>query len=56
MGEKERLASFLCGESVYEIEGVKDTEYPVELNAFVIVMDDGSKYIVEVNEYSDEKY
>lgn len=49
------MANCLCGENIYDIEGIKDIEYPVELNAFIIVMQSGKKYLVEVNEYTEEE-
>lgn len=50
----EDMANALCGDNVYDIEGVADIDYPIELNAFIIVMDDGKKYLVEVSEYTND--
>jgi hypothetical protein len=53
MTEKERLANCMCGDNVYTLPGVKDIEYPPELNAFIVVMGNGRKYIVAVNDYEE---
>ena len=54
MNDAEKMANKLCGQSVFEIDEVADIEYPPELNAFIIVTDDGKKYLVEVSEYTKE--
>lgn len=51
----EKLAAKLCGANIFDIKGVKDVEYPIELNTFIIVTDSGQKYLVEVREYLDDK-
>lgn len=49
----EDISNCLCGDNIYDIHGVEDIEYPVELNSFIIVMKSGKKYIVTVNEYTE---
>ncbi|MDR3293038.1 MAG: hypothetical protein LBT20_02920 [Clostridiales bacterium] len=53
MSETERIALFLSGESVYEIDGVKDIICPDSLSSFVIVMKNDEKYLVDVTKYED---
>jgi hypothetical protein len=36
-----------------DIEGVVDIEYPVELNAILVIMENGTKYRVSVEEELD---
>ena len=55
MNDAEQMANKLCGQNIFEIDGVEDIEYPPELNAFIIVTDDGKKYLVEVSEYTEDE-
>ena len=50
MDESERIANCLCGDNVFDIKGVEDLEYPVELNAFILVLKNWKKYKVTVVE------
>lgn len=50
----EKIANQLCGENINEIENVEKIEYPEELNSFIIVLKSGRKYLVEVNDYTEE--
>lgn len=53
--EIERIANALCGDNIYNIDGVAGYEYPTELNAFILVMSSGRKFKVEVTEYAEEE-
>lgn len=50
MYSKDEIAARMPTDPFYDIKGVVDVEYPVELNAFILVMDDGSKFRVSVEE------
>lgn len=52
---EEKITIALSGFNAYEIDGVKDLEFPPELNSFIIVMTDGKKYLVQVTEYNDDE-
>lgn len=56
MTDVEAMANKLCGQNIFEIDGVADIEYPTELNAFIIITNNGKKYLVEVSEYTEDDY
>lgn len=55
MTEAEEMANRLCGQNVFEIDGVTDVEFSDRLDAFIIVMDTGKRYLVKVSEYAEEE-
>lgn len=54
MFSKDEIAAQIPTESLYDINGVVDVEYPVELNAYILVMNDGTRYRVSVQEESEK--
>ncbi|MCL2555990.1 MAG: hypothetical protein FWE03_03095 [Firmicutes bacterium] len=50
----EYLVNCLSNDNIFNQEGIVGIEYPIELNAFIIVMDCGEKYLVEVTRYNDD--
>ena len=50
---KEKIANCISIDSLLDIDGVIDIEYPMELNAILVVMDDGTKYRISVDEENE---
>lgn len=50
MYSKDEIATQIPTEPFYDINGVIDVEYPAELNAYILVMNDGTRFRVSVEE------
>lgn len=50
MYSKDEIAAQIPTEPFYDINGLIDVEYPAELNAYILVMNDGTRFRVSVEE------
>lgn len=53
MFSRDEIAAQIATESFYDINGVIDVEYPLELNTYILVMNDGTRFKVSVEEKLD---